>query len=118
MGLQFLDFSMILSSIYKVLLKPLKSEETSCTQPLPDLKVHRCALGLPHRTPTAVGALAGGEVGPGDAKKRVGSSIGLTRGRLATETRPGNGPVMAGGEATAALRGGEVPGECEGGAKP
>jgi hypothetical protein len=71
-------------------------------RPLPDLKVHRCALGLPHRIPTAVGALAGDEVWPRDANKRVGSSIGLTRGRLATEARPGNNPVMAGGEATVA----------------
>jgi hypothetical protein len=46
--------------------------------------------------------LAGGEVGPGEAHKRAGSAIELTRGRLVSETWPGNGPVMAGGEATAA----------------
>jgi hypothetical protein len=31
-GLQFLDFSMILSQIYKILLKHLRNEESFCTQ--------------------------------------------------------------------------------------
>jgi hypothetical protein len=52
--------------------------------------------------------------GPEDANKRAVSSIGLTRGRLATETQPGNDPVIAGGGQPRHLRDGEVPGECEG----
>jgi hypothetical protein len=44
--------------------------------------------------------LAGGEVGPGDINKPAGSSIGLTRVRSVLVTRPGNGPVMAGGRGT------------------
>jgi hypothetical protein len=87
-------------------------------RPLPDLKVHKCALGLPHRIPTAVGALAGGEVGHRDANKRAGSSIGLTRGRLAMEARPGSDPVMAGGEATAAPPRRRGSRQMWGGAKP
>jgi hypothetical protein len=71
-------------------------------RPLQDLKINRCTLGPPQPYLDGGGALTGGEVGPGEANKRAGSSIGLTRGRLATETWRGNGPVMAGGEATAA----------------
>jgi hypothetical protein len=59
-------------------------------------------FGPPNSAPTAVAMLTGGEVGPGDANKRVGSAIGLTRVQLAPVTRPGNGPVMVGGEAPAA----------------
>jgi hypothetical protein len=58
--------------------------------------------GPPNSAPTAVAALAGGEVRPEDANKQVGSAIGLARVRLAPVTRPGNGPVMVGGEAPAA----------------
>jgi hypothetical protein len=46
--------------------------------------------------------LAGGEGGPEEANKRPGSSLGLTRGQLVSETWPGNNPVMAAGEAAAA----------------
>jgi hypothetical protein len=52
--------------------------------------------------PNDGGALVGGEVGFGKANKRAGIAIGLTRGRLVSETWPGNDPVMAGGEATTA----------------
>jgi hypothetical protein len=61
--------------------------------------------------PDGGGALAGGEVRHGEANKRARSAIGLTRGRFVSEARPGNGPVMADGEALADLHGGEVPGE-------
>jgi hypothetical protein len=101
MGLQFLNFSTILSRIYKVLLKHLRGEETFCTQTPARFKSSQMCPRSSPPYPTAVGALAGGDMGPGDANKRAGSSIGLTRGQLATEARPGNDPVMAGGEATA-----------------
>jgi hypothetical protein len=41
--------------------------------------------------------LAGGEVGHGDANKRQGCEIGLTRDRLVEEDRPGRSPASGGG---------------------
>jgi hypothetical protein len=46
--------------------------------------------------------LAGGEVGPGEANKRQGSAIGLTRDRLVVVVRPERSPASGGGGAEAA----------------
>jgi hypothetical protein len=48
------------------------------------------------------GTLTGSVVRLLEANKRARSAIGLTRDRLAAEAQPGNGRVMAGGEAPAA----------------
>jgi hypothetical protein len=46
--------------------------------------------------------LAGGEVGHGEANKRQGCEIELTRDRLVKEDRPGRSPASGGGSAEAA----------------
>jgi hypothetical protein len=46
--------------------------------------------------------LAGGEVGHGQANKRQGCEIGLTRDRLVEEDRSGKSPASGGGGAEAA----------------
>jgi hypothetical protein len=46
--------------------------------------------------------LAGSEVGHGEANKRQGSAIGLTRDRLVVEIRPGRSLASGGGGAEAA----------------
>jgi hypothetical protein len=78
-------------------------------RPLPDFKSSQMCPRLSPPYLDGGGALADGEVRPGEANKRARSAIELTRGRLVTGARPGNGPVMAGGE---------VPGELGGKAKP
>jgi hypothetical protein len=102
LGLRYSDFSTNWYWIYKYLLKHLRSEETSCTQTPARFKD---SLMCPRPPPTVPrrrwrARWRWGE--PHDANKQVGRSIGLTRGRLASETWPGNSPVMADGEATAA----------------
>jgi hypothetical protein len=45
--------------------------------------------------------LAGGEVGHGEANKRQGNEIGLTRDRLVAVVRPGRSPASGDGGAEA-----------------
>jgi hypothetical protein len=46
--------------------------------------------------------LAGGEAGHGDANKRQGCEVGLTRDRLVAVVRPGRSSASGGGGAEAA----------------
>jgi hypothetical protein len=85
-----------------MLLKHLRGEESFCTQTLPTFESsYLCPRPSP-LYPDGGGALAGGEVRLGEANKRARSAIGLTRDRLAAESRPEMSPASGGGGAVAA----------------
>jgi hypothetical protein len=63
---------------------------------------HKCALSSLPTVLDGGGALAGGEVGPGEANKRAGSAIGLTLDRLVLKVRLGRSPASGVGGADAA----------------
>jgi hypothetical protein len=102
LGLQFFYFSTILSRIYKILLKLTKGVESICTQAPGTFESSQMCPRFPTPYHDGGGALDGGEVRLGEANKRAGSAIGLTRDGLAAKTRPEMPPASGGGGAVAA----------------
>jgi hypothetical protein len=83
-------------------MKPQNWEESISIRPLETSKTFKNRPLVPPTGPNGGGVLTGGEVWHGEANKRQGSAIGLTRDRLVEEVRPGRSPASGGGGAEAA----------------
>jgi hypothetical protein len=94
-----------------------KGIESLCMQAPGILKCSQMCPRLPKPYPDGGGALAGGEVRPGQANKQARSAIGLTLDRLVVEVRPGRSPARVAAEQKRRGHGGSDGGEDRGGAQ-